>query len=107
MRENAGMLLLTAFITIKPDAREAIRGALPAVIAATRAEDGCLEYGCYEDTQVPGRYVFVERWRDQAALDRHLGTPHMAAWMQVAGPRLEGALGYLHQISATTELRPR
>ncbi len=101
------MVLLTAYIEVAPADREAIRAALPDVIRATRAEDGCDEYGCYEDTQQPGRYVFVERWRDQAALDRHLGTAHMAAWMQVAGPRLRSATGVLHGVSSSTELRPK
>ena len=99
------MILLTAYIEVTD--RDAIRAALPAVITATRAEDGCAEYGCYEDTQQPGRYVFIERWRDKAALDRHLSTPHMAAWMTVAGPRLKSAHGTLHDIASTTELRPK
>jgi quinol monooxygenase YgiN len=101
------MLVLTAFIEVAPAERPAIAAALAKVIPATRAEDGCEEYGCYEDTQQPGRYVFVERWRDQSALDRHLATPHMAAWMQVAGPRLKSAKGLLHAIASTTELKPK
>src|SRR5690242_13051076 len=101
------MLLLTAFIEVAPSDREAIRIALAEVIPATRAEEGCEEYGCYEDTQKPGRYVFVERWRDQAALDRHLGTPHMAAWMKAAGPRFISARGVLYDIKSATELRPK
>jgi quinol monooxygenase YgiN len=101
------MLLLTAFIEVAAGDRDAIRSALSPVIASTRAEDGCLDYGCYEDTQQPGRYVFVERWRDQAALDRHLASPHMARWMQVAGPKLKSALGFLHDVASTIELRPR
>jgi quinol monooxygenase YgiN len=101
------MLLLTAFIEVAPSERAAIRAALPAVIAATRGEEGCLEYGCYEDTSAEGRYVFVERWRDQAALERHLRTPHMAAWMGVAGPRLKAAQGFLHEIANTVELKPK
>ena len=101
------MLLLTAFIEVSPADRAAILEALGEVIAATRAEDGCVEYGCYEDTQYPGRYVFLERWRDQAALDRHLSTPHMAAWMRVAKPRMKSARGFVHEIAASTELRPR
>jgi quinol monooxygenase YgiN len=100
------MLLLTAFIEVAPGDRQAIQAALPAVISATRAEDGCEEYGCYEDTQAPGRYVFVERWRDQAALDRHLRTPHMAAWMQAAGPKLKSARGFIYEAARATELRP-
>ena len=101
------MLMLTAYIEVAERDRDAIRAALTDVIAATRAEAGCTEYGCYEDTQVPGRFVFVERWQDKAALDRHLTTPHMAAWMKVAGPRLKSAHGLLHDLASTTELKPK
>jgi quinol monooxygenase YgiN len=101
------MLVLTAFVEVEARDREAIEAALPEVVASTRAEDGCEEYGCYEDTQSPGRYVFVERWRDKASLDRHLATPHMAAWMKVAGPRMRSASGVLYDVSSSTVLRPR
>src|SRR5690348_9673420 len=100
------MLVLTAFIEVAPRDREAIQAALDKVIAATRAEQGCEDYGCYEDAQRPGRYVFVERWRDKAALDRHLRTPHMAAWMEAAGPRLKSARGFLYDVASSTELKP-
>jgi quinol monooxygenase YgiN len=101
------MLLLTAFIEVAVHDRDVIRSALPAVINATRAEDGCEDYGCYEDTQRPGRFVFVERWRDQAALDRHLGAPHMATWMSVAGPSMKAARGFLYGVATSTELEPK
>lgn len=93
--------------TIEGRDREAIHAALPEVIASTRAEDGCEEYGCYEDTQSPGRYVFVECWRDKMALDSHLATPHMAAWMRVVGPKMRSARGVLYEVSSSTELKPR
>jgi quinol monooxygenase YgiN len=51
--------------------------------------------------------VFVERWRDKAALDRHMATQHMAAWMKVAGPRLMSARGLLYDVASVTELRPK
>jgi quinol monooxygenase YgiN len=101
------MLLLTAFIEVAPADRDRIRTALADVIASTRAEEGCEEYGCYEDTQRRGRFVFVERWRDKAALELHLATPHMAAWMEVAGPKLKSARGLLHDVASSTELRPK
>jgi quinol monooxygenase YgiN len=100
------MLVLTAFIEVLPSDRAAIRAALTAVVTATRAEEGCEEYGCYEDTEQPGRFAFVERWRDQAALDRHLRTAHMADWMKVAGPRLKVARGLLYDVSSWKELKP-
>ena len=101
------MLMLTAYIEIGAADQEAIHAALATVITATRAEDGCEEYGCYEDTQQAGRLVFVERWRDRAALDRHLATPHMAEWMRVAGPRLKTARGLVYDIASVSELRPK
>jgi len=101
------MLLLTAFIEVGPTDRDTIRVALSELITATRAEDGCQDYGCYEDTQQVGRFVFVERWRDQAALDHHLATAHMAAWMKVAGPKMKSARGFVHEVASSVELRPR
>jgi quinol monooxygenase YgiN len=101
------MLVLTAFVEVAAGDREAIQAAVPNVIAATRAEDGCEDYGCYEDTQCPGRYVFVERWRDKAALDRHLATPQMATWMAMVGPKMQAARGFLYEVSSSTELKPR
>ena len=101
------MLLLTAFIEVAPGDRDAIHAALPEVIASTRAEEGCEDYACYEDTQQRGRYVFGERWRDRGALDRHMRAPHMAAWMKVAGPKLVSARGTVYDVASSTELRPR
>lgn len=101
------MLMLTAYIEVGAVERDTIHAALASVIRATRAEEGCEEYGCYEDTLQAGRFVFVERWRDRTALDRHLATPHMAEWMRVAGPRLKAAHGLVYDIASVTELRPK
>jgi len=106
MRKENAMLLLTAFIEVAPGDREAIHAALTDVIASARAEEGCEEYGCYEDTLQRGHYVFVERWRDQTALDRHLRSPHMATWMSLAGPKMKSARGFLYEIASSTELTP-
>lgn len=50
------------------------------VVAATRAEDGCILYA-YSRDLVDGEVVRVsEKWRDRAALDAHFKTDHMAVW---------------------------
>jgi quinol monooxygenase YgiN len=36
----------------------------------------------------PTQFVLVERWEDQAALDAHFGTPHMAKLIEGAGDLL-------------------
>ena len=53
---------------------------MDAVIAATRAEDGCLVYSYGEDIGEPGLIRVFEVWRDQAAVDAHMATTHMRTW---------------------------
>ena len=50
------------------------------MLIASRAEDGCLEYSYAQDVAEPGLIRVYEAWRDQAALDAHFLTPHMATW---------------------------
>ena len=53
---------------------------MAAMLAASRAEDGCLAYNYAQDVLDPCVIHISERWRDRAALDAHFATPHMAAW---------------------------
>lgn len=50
------------------------------VIAATRAEDGCLLYAYSRDLVDPGLVRVSEKWRDRAALEAHFQTAHMKEW---------------------------
>lgn len=50
------------------------------MISASRAEDGCEEYSYAEDVLEPGLIHVKELWRDQAALDRHVASDHIARW---------------------------
>ncbi len=83
-------LQVVATIPAKPEAADAIRAALKELVAATLAEDGCLAYDLFESASAPGTFVTVERWTDQAALDAHLGMPHVAAAFAAADGALSG-----------------
>ncbi len=67
---------------IPPGNLAALRPHLEAVIAATRQEDGCLVYSYGVDVEDPGLIQVFEHWRDQAALDAHFQTSHMAVWRE-------------------------
>ena len=54
-------------------------------IAATRAEEGCELYVFARDVLDPDTLIISERWRDQAAIDAHFQSPHMAAFNKVLG----------------------
>lgn len=53
--------------------------------AATRAEAGCLTYAFYRDLEHPEVFRVYEEWRDDAALDAHFQTPHMAEFRRALG----------------------
>lgn len=70
------MLKLIAEDYIHP---EKIRIVLPLyneLIKATRLEPGCLAYHLYHDIKQPGHFVFIEEWKDRAALDQHVQSAH-------------------------------
>jgi quinol monooxygenase YgiN len=48
---------------------------LQGMLIPTRAESGCELYELYESDS-RGRFYFNETWESQAALDRHMATPH-------------------------------
>ena len=79
-----------AVIPAKPEAVAAIREALQMLAAATRAEEGCQGYDLYESAAAPGTFVSLEVWDDQAALDAHLQSPHVAAAFAAADGALAG-----------------
>jgi quinol monooxygenase YgiN len=61
----------------------ALRPHMLAVIAATRAEAGCVSYAYAEDIGEPGLIRVFEAWTDQGALDAHFVSAHMKAWQEV------------------------
>jgi quinol monooxygenase YgiN len=74
------VILILGTFTVDPARVDEARAAMDAMIAASRAEDGCLEYGYAPDLAEPGLFHVIERWRDRAAFDGHVAAPHLAAW---------------------------
>jgi quinol monooxygenase YgiN len=76
-------LVIAGTIRVPPQNVEGLRPHMLAMMAASRAEDGCVTYGYAEDVAEPGLIHVFEVWRDQAALDAHVEAPHLAAWRAV------------------------
>ena len=73
-------LIIAGTVRVLPEVLDDFRPHMAAMLDASRAEDGCLEYSYAEDVLDPGLIRVFEAWRDQAALDAHFKTPHMATW---------------------------
>ena len=81
------MLLILGTVRLPPGRMAAARSSMTAMITASRDEDGCVEYMYAEDVLDPGLVHVKEGWRDQAALDRHFASDHIAVW-RAAWPAL-------------------
>lgn len=73
---------------------EKLRNALTALLAPTRAEQGCIVYELHDLTGEDGEpsadtFMFYEVWRSKADLDAHLEMPYMKAFF-AAAPQLLG-----------------
>jgi quinol monooxygenase YgiN len=74
------MLIVAGTVRAPPGNIDAFRPHMAAMMAASQAEEGCLDYTYAEDVAEPGLIHVFERWTSQDALDAHFQTPHMAAW---------------------------
>ena len=98
-------ILIAGTVRVPPQNLADFKPHMAAMLAASRAEDGCLTYSYAEDVAEPGLIRVFEAWRDRAALDAHFQTPHMADW-RAAWP----AFGVsdrklsLYQVAAETPL---
>ncbi|MEY4721880.1 MAG: hypothetical protein RIQ46_1605 [Pseudomonadota bacterium] len=76
------MILVIGQFRLPPENVAAAREPMARVIAATRAEDGCLAYAYAQDVLEPGLFRISERWESRAHLDAHLAAPHMKTWAE-------------------------
>jgi quinol monooxygenase YgiN len=74
------MIVIAGTVRVPPENLDAFRPHMDAMLAASRAEDGCLTYSYAVDVQDPGLIRVFEAWRDQAAIEAHFQMAHMAEW---------------------------
>jgi len=66
------MVIVGGTFEVDPSQREQFIAGRVAMMRASRAEQGCLEYTFCADPIDPARVVLFERWASQADLDAHL-----------------------------------
>jgi quinol monooxygenase YgiN len=65
------MILITGSVVVPAENRAAFIAAATHHVSLSRTEPGCISHGVHEDVMAPGTFVFVERWRDMAAVQEH------------------------------------
>jgi len=74
------MIVVTGTFRVPPSMMEVVIPAMAEMIAASRAEEGCIEYAYGFDVLDRGLVRVSETWRDRNALEAHFRTAHIAEW---------------------------
>ena len=74
------MLLIVGTVRFPPDRIAEARPAMERMIAASRAEHGCLGYAYGEDILEPGLIRVSEAWQDEASFAAHADSEHLKRW---------------------------
>ncbi len=79
------MIVVSGVLKLDPANHDSFAEIGAKIAAASLEEDGCLAYGWWADAKMPGVFRVFEEWADQAAIDTHFATPHMAEFMGAMG----------------------
>ena len=69
-------LTIVATVVVKPEYKDDVLKAIKTVVDATRKEPGNIFYDVFEDVGNPLKFVFIETWKSQAAIDSHNKSTH-------------------------------
>ncbi len=102
------MILVTGRVQIPEEQRSRFLKVATEMCSRSRQDEGCSGYRFYADLEQPGRYVIIEEWDDDDALQRHFAQPHTGAFMS----ELPGLLGgppdaLFHTIASSRRLDPK
>ena len=85
------MVIVVARFRPHPERRDDLVALLEEVQAASRQDEGCVNYGYYTEISDGMSFIAVEEWRDAAALEAHLGQPHVGKLVAALPELGEGA----------------
>lgn len=94
-------LKIVAEIYLKPDAFKSMKPIFEKVIAGSQAEEGCIYYDLHSDVSdtTNTKFMMLEVWKDQAAIDIHNETPHYKNFSKVAKDYIDSLKVTVVQVS--------
>ena len=81
--DEPGMMII-AKLTVKAEKVKAFTEAAKEIIEKSNKEPGCKSYQLYQDPYDNTKFVFVEEYKNQAAVDAHFAADYFKAF----GPKI-------------------
>ncbi len=88
--QTGGEVRVIAAARVRADARAGFAALVPAFVAVTQREEGCILYDIFGSVTDPCAFVAVERWTHRAAAEAHLAAPHTQAFLAALATASDG-----------------
>jgi quinol monooxygenase YgiN len=98
------MIVVIGRAEVDPAAVARLRPLLVTMMAATRAEPGCISYSLSVEDEAAGIMSIAERWADDAALAAHFAKPHMAAFNAASDGLIRAITATKYDVTGETDL---
>lgn len=102
MAESGGYVTVLFECKAKPGKEEELRQVIEGLVTPARSEPGCISYEFHSVEGQPGTFVACEQWVSQAALDEHVKTAPLQAFIGRSSELLqapfESGLRLLHPV---------
>ena len=87
------MFAIFVTINVKPEHVDAfIEASVGDAQGSTRDEPGCFRFDMHQDPEIRSRFYLYEVYRDEAAFQAHLETPHFLEWRETVQTFFDGDL---------------
>lgn len=78
-----------AVITVKKEYQHDVEAALHDIVDSTRLEAGNVSYDLHVDIQNPLKYIILEVWKSQAAINIHNEAEHFIAFKKAVEGKVD------------------
>ena len=85
------MITLVAVLEAQEGKEKEMENALMEMIPKVQSEEGTLAYILHRSQSKPGKFLFYEKYKDEAALTHHSSTPYIKELFEKVGPLLAGS----------------
>ena len=82
-------LTVVAKVKAKKESVETVKSELLQLIPPTRKENGCIAYNLHQDDEDPALFIFYETWKNEACLEKHMGSDHFKGCINTIGGMIE------------------
>lgn len=80
---------IVAIMTVKPEGMNDIMPIFQAVVQGSQQEEGCISYNLHQDIADSTKFVMLEEWVSQEAINYHNTTEHYKAFKEASKDMIE------------------